>query len=271
MSILKDGMSLETLVSNLESNLTGMHISTSRKTPILEAFMINAIFVNDYDVYSADSEFKKFILDVPNLFGGRYYDDEDFIYSKLRIAAPPTTDNSTHNATHNDNDNLDDTNDYNYLAYLMENNLIISNVELDLNSKSVIAKILYIYQYVKSYYTSLRHLRPLERLDNLPSDLGLWIFNIVDTIRILLDRNLFNYNANDTIPLEMFNEMINGLELITCHIRLIFNHIKALGLDLNLSLKDFFKNAKIEEKHLKKLMRLANNLCVIIIYFWKFL
>jgi hypothetical protein len=260
-------MSLDAIVSNLEYNFTEMSISHNRKQPILEAFMIHEIFVKDYDVYSADSDFKKFILDVPNLFGGRYYDNEDFIYSKLRLAEPPSADNATHNATHNDNDNLDD--EYNYLAYLMENNLIISNVELDLNSKSVIAKILYIYQFVKSYYTSLRHLRPLERLDYLPSDLGLWIFNIVDTIRILLDRNLFNYTVNDTIPLEMFNEMINGLELITCHIRLIFNHIKTQGQSQGL--KDCFKNGKIEEKHLTKIIRLVNNLCVIMIYFWKYL
>ena len=32
----------------------------------------------------------------------------------------------------------------------MEHNLIISNVELDLNPKSVIAKILYIYQYINT-------------------------------------------------------------------------------------------------------------------------
>jgi hypothetical protein len=91
----------------------------------------------------------------------------------------------------------------------------------------------------------------------MPSDLVDWISNVVDTVRILLDKDLFNYAVNDQIPLEMFQEMIYGLELITCHIRLICNHYKALVC------------RDLEEKHLKKIMMLANNLYVIMIYFWK--
>jgi hypothetical protein len=150
---------------------------------------------------------------------------------------------------------------------MMEHNLIISNTELDLNSTLVIAKILYIYQHVNSYYTSLRHLRPIERVKHMPTDLMIWISNVIDTVRVLLDKNLFNYTANENIPLEMFQEMIYGLGLISCHARLICNHCKAKaqGLEMGFVLTDY----KIEEKHLKKLMRLVNNLCVIMIYFWK--
>jgi hypothetical protein len=234
-------MSLESLTSNLAE----MSI-TERRAPILESQVIQEIFMNDADIYSAELEVRHYILEVPNIYCGQYYDDEDFVYSKLQLSN-----------TSNQN-GINDV-DLDYVTYMMEHNLIINYVELDINSNSVIAKVLYIQQYINSYYTSLRHLRPINRIEHMPSDLLNWISNITDTVRILLDRDLFNYTQNETIPLEMFQEMIYGLGLITCHIRLICNHYKARGL--------VFKD--LEEKHLKKIMRLANNLCVIMIYFWK--
>jgi len=234
-------MSLDTL----ESNLANMLI-TKEIAPILELPVIQEIFMNDADIYSAEREVRHYILEVPNTYCGRYYDDEDFVYTKLQLS-------NTSNP-----DGINET-ELDYVTYMMEHNLIISCDELDLNSNSVIAKVLYIQQYINSYYTSLRHLRPVDRIGHMPSDLCLWISNTTDTIRILLDKNLFNYTQNETIPLEMFQEMVYGLGLISCHIRLICNHYKARGL--------VFQD--LEEKHLKKIMRLANNLCVIMIYFWK--
>jgi hypothetical protein len=231
-------------LGSLESNLAEMSI-TERRAPILESKVIQEIFMNDADIYSAEREVRHYILEVPNTYCGRYYDDEDFIYSKLKLS--------------NVSESMDNMSDIDYLEYMMKHNLIISCDELDLNSNSVMAKVLYIQQYINSYYTSLRHLRPINRIEHMPSDLLNWISNITDTIRILLDKNLFNYTNNETIPLEMFKEMIYGLGLITCHIRLICNHYKARGL--------VFKD--LEEKHLKKIMKLTNNLCVIMIYFWK--
>ena len=243
-------MSLE----SLSSNLADMSI-TKCKAPILEPQIIQEIFLNNADIYSTDRETRHAILEVPNLYCGRYYDDEDFIYTKLALSNTSSMECMDCMDCMECDDNID------YLTYTMEHNLIISNVELDLNPKSVIAKILYIYQYVKSYFTSLRHLRPVERLKNMPADLMVWISNVADTVRLLLDNDLFNYTVNEIIPLEMFQEMIYGLELLACHIRLICNHYKMQGLKL--------KNVGIEEKHLKKIMVLVNNLCVIMIYFWK--
>ena len=245
-------MSLESLLSNLESNLAKISITEQRKAPILELPIIQKIFMNDADIYSAEREVRHYILEVPNTYCGRYYDDEDFVYTKLQLS-------NTSNP-----DGINDV-ELDYVTYMMEHNLIISNMELDLNSTSVIAKILYIYQHVKSYYTSLRHLRPIERMKHIPADLIMWISNTVDTVRILLDRDLFNYTQNETIPLEMFQEMVYGLGLISCHARLICNHYRAQGLETGFALTD----CNIEEKHLKKLIRLVNNLCVIMIYFWK--
>ncbi len=247
-------MSLDTYLASELSEMAITNTNTNTKlknkklAPILEPPVIQEIFANDADIYSADRETRHYILEVPNVQCSKYYDDEDFIYSKMQFS--------------NTSESIDGMD---YLTYMMEHNLIISNLELDLNPNSVMAKVLYIQQYINSYYTSLRHLRPLERLRNLPSDLFAWISNITDTIRILLDKELFNYSSNgsnssnEIIPLEMFQEMIYGLGLITCHIRLICNHYKARKME--------FKD--LDEKHLKKIMRLANNLCVIMIYFWK--
>lgn len=257
-------MSLETLISNLESNLAGMNLfNENRCAPILETPIIREIFANDADIYSATREVRHYILEVPNVYCGRHYDDEDFIYTKLRFSRQSSTDGMDGD---DEMDGMDNT-ELDYLEYMMRHNLIISNVEIDLNPNAIMAKILYIYQYVKSYFTSLRHLRPVERMQHMPGDLLAWISNVVDTTRVLLDRDLFNYTANENIPLEMFREMVYGLGLITCHIRLICNHYKAQGIGMILEIKD----CTIEEKHLKKIMRLVNNLCVIMIYLWKML
>lgn len=243
-------MSLETLVLNLESNLANMNLSNEkRKAPILELPIIQEIFANDADIYSADREIRHAILEVPNVYCGQFFDDEDFIYSKLNF----------------DISDIENIFDEDYLAYIMKHNLKINNVDIDLNPKTIIAKIQYIFQYVNSYFTNLRYLRTIERLEYMPIDLIAWISNIVDTIRMLLDKKLFNYVKNETIPLIMFQEMVYGLELITCHIKLICNHYKAQGIDIMLEI------SKIEEKYFKKLMRLVNNLCVIIIYFYIYL
>ena len=253
-------MSLEALVSNLESNLAGMNLSNeNRRAPILEQPIIQEIFANDADIYSADREIRHAILEVPNVYCGRYYDDEDFIYTKLAFSRPSSSDGMEGDDEMDGIDRIEDSK-LDYLEYMMQHNIIISNVEIDLNPNAIMAKILYIYQYVKSYYTSLRHLRPIDRLGHMPSDLLVWISNVVDTTRVLLDRDLFNYTVNENIPLEMFREMVYGLGLITCHIRLICNHYRVQVVDI-----------LGNENHLKKIMRLVNNLCVIMIYFWKML
>ena len=74
----------------------------------------------------------------------------------------------------------------------------------------------------------------------------------------LLDNDLFNFSDNEQISQEMFYELRYGLGLITSHLRLLCNHFKANGI---LELQE------LEEKYLKKVMRLVNNMCVIMVYF----
>lgn len=253
-------MSLESLVSNLESNLASMNLSNeNRSAPILESPIIQEIFDNDADIYSADREIRHIILEVPNVYCGRYYDDEDFIYTKLALSIPSNIDGMEGDDEMDGIDGIEGS-EINFLEYIIQHNIIISNVEIDFNPNAIMAKILYIYQYVKSYYTSLRHLRPLERMQYMPRDLLIWISNVVDTIRIIIDRDLLNYTVNKNITLEMFRELVYGLGLITCHIRLIYNHYHVLVVDMLANSNWIYK---MDENHLKKLMRLINNLCVI--------
>jgi hypothetical protein len=226
-----------------------LHLSkmaiTKPIAPILESPNIHEIFVDDMDIYSADRETRHYILEVPNLYCGECFDDEDFIYARLRFS-----------------DSLQNIPDLDYQKYIADHNLIFSCKELNLDSCSIMAKILYIYQHITPYYTSLRHLRSVERLAYIPTDIIIWIANITDTLRILLDKKLFHYTKNDDMSINMFREMIYGLELITCHIRLICNHYKHMG---------YANLANMAENHMKKLIRLTNNMCIIMIYFWMYL
>lgn len=237
-------MSVEMLITNIKE----MSITKSR-APILECSLIKEIFENNADIYSADWQTRHTILEVPNLYCCKYYDDEDFIYSKLDFNIS----------------NIENIFDVNHLEYMMKNNLIINNSVLELDLERIKEKIIYLHKYVQSYYTSLRYLRPITRMQYMPIDFISWIINITDTIHILLKKDLIKYSPNIHLPQDKFEEMIYGLELITCHIRLIYNHYKARQNGIAFILKD----SKIKEKHLNKLMRLVYNLDVIMIHFFE--
>ena len=252
---------METITNRLDR----MALDNQPVAPILEPPVIHEIFVNDADVLSAGRETRHVILEVPNIRCGRYYDDEDFIYARMRFNDSPDSPDSLDIPT----PSCPHPCQVDYLAYMMEHNLIISCQELDLNPPAVMAKILYINQHTSAYYTSLRHLRPVERLVYLPADFMVWIANATDTVRTLLDKGIMRYVVNEPgnggIPETKFNEMIYGLGLITCHIRVICNHYGngTRNMDGNVS-----KLVDMEEGHMKKLMRLANNMCVVMMYLW---
>jgi hypothetical protein len=211
---------------------------------IMEPAMIDEIFNNNYDVYSSSStkEERYIILEIPNIYCSLYFDDEDFIYAKLRLS-----------------EDIMETSNLDFLAYTMQHNLVISPSDLSLSPNIIFAKILYLYQNINSYYYSMRHLRPLERANLLPSDLLIWVSNITNIIRQLLEAKLFAFKANQFLSHDVFKEFLYGLELINCHIKLLCNHYHARELHTKL--------VNMSENHLKKLMRLVNNMCVIIIYF----
>jgi hypothetical protein len=229
-------------MNNLAEQMSALDITQNtnlERVEYLPSPIIKEIFQDGLDIYNQDD--KWVILGVPNLYCSKYFDDEDFIYARMKFS-----------------DSLDDEMDLNPVSYIQIHNLSITPLDLSLHPNTIFAKILYIFQHVQSYYTSLRYLRPLERVARLPIDFLEWINNTTTIIRYILDNNLFNYTSNQLITKRMFNELVYGLNLVICHARLLCNHYY---LNNQQGLKD------MEEKHLKKIMRMANNMCVIMIYF----
>ena len=252
-------------IDMLESGLAKIDLSElkpvvldSYQPFIMQTSIIEEIFDNGMDIYNSEvsRQERYIVLEVPNIrCSGRYFDDEDFIYARMKFSDRieiKDLDYITYQMHHGF-----DIHDSNMIAGVLSTEGI--NDLSDLNSSRIIAIVLYLYQHTNAYYTSLRHLRPLERVRYLPEDLLNWIRQITIIIRKLLDLDLFHYQPNEEIPMDMFEEMKYGLGLIACHARLICNHYKTMEIHL--------RDGTIEEKHLKKLMRLVNNLCVIMIYF----
>ena len=197
---------------------------------------VKDLFENNLDVYDEKDYFLE--LGVPNTYCKKYFDDEDFVYSKLKLS-----------------DAVDIN--LNVIDYITSTGVMIDFSENTLDTHKIYAKTLYLYQYVNSYFTSLSNIRPLERIKHMPQDMLSWIENMVTTIKYILDKQLFNYTkGNDNLEEEHFNEFIYGLKLTICHIKMVLNHYRILNIHIY----------NMEEKHIKKLFKVLNNMCIIIIY-----
>ena len=211
------------------------------------------LFINNLDIYNPKERYLE--LGIPNIYCSKYFDDEDFIYARLKIKQ---SDNASDNASDN---NVDSTIDYNLINYITRHQIIIDFSENTLDTHKIYAKVLYLYELVNSYYSSLRTMRPIERIKYMPGDLLIWIENIVGTMRYILDNDLFNVPTEPDkhdikIGKEYFNELIYGLNLTICHLKMVLNHYRISGIPIY----------NMEEKHIKKMFQVLNNMCVIIIY-----
>jgi len=246
-------MELQQIISNLAT----LNLNILMEEPPTFNFMDDAlakdIFENNLDIYEPKESERYLELGVPNLYCKNYFDDEDFIYARLKISYP--IENEI---------NLD------VINYISINNIIIDFSENTLDTRKIYAKTLYLYQYVNSFYSSLRTMRYIQRIEHMPQDLLIWIENIVSTMRYILDNNLFNYktssngadcngedsNGEDSNGEDYCNELIYGLNLTICHLKMLLNHYRVLGIPIY----------NMEEKHIKKMFRVLNNMCIIIIY-----
>jgi hypothetical protein len=225
--------------------------------------LANNLFINNLDIYNPKERYLE--LGIPNIYCNKYFDDEDFIYAKLKIQQLEDNSNDANdNVIDNVIDNvMDNTIDYNVINYISSNNVVIDFTDKTLDTRKIYAKVLYLYQYVNSYYSSLSGMRPLERIKYMPGDLFIWIENIVGIMRYILDNDLFNFKEQDgqneldtKIEREYFNELLYGLNLTVCHLKMLLNHYKILGIPIY----------NMEDKHIKKMFQVLNNMCVIIIY-----
>ena len=231
----------------------GIHMNTT--FTFMDDDLTMDLFINNLDIYNPKECYLE--LGIPNVYCNKYFDDEDFIYAKLKIQHPEDNSNDALDNT------IDNTIDYNVINYISTNNVVIDFTDTTLDTHKIYAKVLYLYQYVNSYYSSLSNMRPLERIKYMPGDLLIWIENIVRTMRYILDNDLFNFKEHDghneldtKIEREYFNELLYGLNLTVCHLKMLLNHYKILGIPIY----------NMEEKHIKKMFQVLNNMCVIIIY-----
>ena len=202
--------------------------------------LVNALFHDNLDIYD-NKENDKVVLElgVPNVYCCKYFDDEDFIYARMKIT------------------NVEINFDLNVINYITANSIILDFSENTLDTRKIYAKILYVYQFVNTYFTSLTNMRPLDRIKHIPKDLLIWVDNLVNTIRYILDKDLFNYQPKKTnIEEEYFKELIYGLNLTVCHLKMLTNHYRIRNIPIY----------NMEEKHIKKLFRVLNNMCVITIF-----
>lgn len=229
------------------------------------------IFHNNLNIYDVENCY--IILGVPNVQCKVYFDDEDFIYAKLGLSET-------------------DYIDFNVINYLANHYIILDFSKSVIELKTLYAKILYLYQFSSVYYGSLSSLIPSERMFGMPKDLLIWLDNVVDIIRVVIDNDLFNlehmankiqntviYNdmlditikqilglstestintisTNKIIDDQYLKELIIGLNLIICHIKMLLNHYKIKCIPI----------VEMDEKHIKKLFKLINNMCIIIIH-----
>lgn len=196
---------------------------------------------NELDMHNLNGTPDIFPYGQPNVYGGKFYDDEDFIYARLGFADDIL-----------DNLNLD------ILDLLRIYDVTLDYSQEITKSEDIYIKTVNIWQFVKSYYTSLSGLRPRDRIRQLPADLLFWIDNVVNITRYMLVNGGFNLPIEwtDFIEETAFNEIIYGLNLVITHLKMLINHCRIRSLSI----------WDLEEKYIKKMFRLLNNMCIILIY-----
>jgi hypothetical protein len=189
-------------------------------------------------------QYKYLPLEVHNTYCSRYFDDEDFIYTKLVIPNIVLDELcKKYNIIAND---LIDIIDY------MKNDPLKEDEDID--NYGVMIKILYIYSSVLKYYNHESWVNESTKLTEFDTEL----FNDLNLIiKIMKEKITFNtedeaFQACDKI----YQEIAYGLHLIMNHMKILMNHYKKYKCGL----ENFSFN------HRNRFIRLLNNFCVIMIY-----
>ena len=159
------------------------------------------------------------------------------------------------------------------MSYLVQNDNTVQDIDSNIinftdniiSPQNVYNKILYIYQFVHYFHTTLSTIKLKKRIMHLPSEFLLWVDNIVSIIRNTINitdmkTSLCMYqNENHAIIQNIeqyFKDMVYGMSLCVCHLKMILNH----HLIRKISFWD------MDVKYIEKFFRVLNNLCIIVIY-----
>ena len=234
-----------------ENNLDIYSLYNDIKSKPIETTDFNT--KNDYNKKNEYNKFNKYnilrVLGVPNIYcNGEDFDDEDFIYNSFKLSE--------------------------HLSYLVQNDNTIPELDANIinfgdttiSPENVYYKTLYIYQFVHYFNTSLNTINPYKkRITHLPQEFLVWIENIVSIIRNSIDITNMKtilcvyQNTNHAIIKNVeqyFKDLIYGLNLCVCHIKMILNHHRIRQIHF----------WDMEDKCIEKLFRILNNLCIIVIY-----
>jgi len=252
MQMLSINEKTELMSDLFDNNLDIYSVYSDMKDSIM-----SNIDPTEYDTYKNPIYFKYNIIRVLGVCGipneycnGADFDDEDFIYNRFKLSEN--------------------------LSYLVRNdntvqeidNSIINFAENIISPEIVYYKILYIYQFVHYYYTSLKTLPLKKRITHLPHEFTLWVDNIISIIRQTINIGsmqsslcIYQYEKNTkyNIPQnyeQYFKDLVYGLNLCVCHLKMILNYNKSKQINF----------WDMEEKNIENLFRILNNICIIVIY-----
>jgi hypothetical protein len=236
------------IIDLFENNLDIYSIYNDIKIKSLDPTEFNT--KNEYNEYNKFNKYNILrVLGVPNIYcNGEDFDDEDFIYNRFKLSE--------------------------HLSYLVQNDNTIPELDANIinfgdttiSPENVYYKTLYIYQFVHYFNTSLNTINPYKkRITHLPQEFLVWIENIVSIIRNSIDITNMKtilcvyQNTNHAIIKNVeqyFKDLIYGLNLCVCHIKMILNHHRIRQIHF----------WDMEDKCIEKLFRILNNLCIIVIY-----
>lgn len=229
-------MDLEPL--NLELDKEVQSISKIMESINLIDTDIDEIREENLDKFLTD---KYIPLEVNNLVCHSYFDDEDFVYLRLQLPAEILN----HLIYYRQIDLID------YFSTILNN----ENKEQFANSE-VYYNILAVYQYVLNYYQLPNSLKPIDKIKTFPTAYFKWVSNIINELRQQLnftpDDQPTYYNMD-----KIDQELSYGMHIILSHLYIIIKYYHNAGMNIY----------QLSDKHIKRFVRLINNLSIIMIYF----
>jgi len=180
-------------------------------------------------------------LEVNNLICDKYFDDEDFIYYRLQLPIE-IIDHISHTYQ---GDLID------YFSTILTH----TNREEFVN-QDVYYNIISAYQYILNYYQQSDSLQATDKIKTFPQDYFNGVSLIINELRqqLKLTENVQpQYRDMDIID----QELSYGLNMVVSHIHIIIKFYQKCGMNVY----------QLTDKHIKRFVRLVNNLSVIMIYF----
>jgi hypothetical protein len=231
--LFNNNLDIYSIYSDIKENLKAKIDPTEYNTDM-------KLFYNKYNILR--------IIGVPNIYcDGENFDDEDFIYNHFKLTEQ--------------------------LSYLVKNdNTVPELYTTQINFKdniispeNVYYKILYVFQFVHYFHTTLSTLTYKKRIMHLPQEFLFWTDNIVSIIRNTINITDMNtslcvYQNTNNVNLKnvgkYFKDMVYGLSLCVCHLKMILNHNRVKNIPF----------WDMETIYIEKFFRVLNNLCIIVIY-----